>query len=147
VNDLRRYIESNIISDSAHLAEISQTLDEMEGSIASVGRDQLLIGYLAKLLLLVMGEFPDHTHLRAVGQPEHFTLSRVRTLSYTRAAEQQVDLIVSTYLESKDANTLDDSEKQRLWATYRRCMHRRQWVTFVREFRSRHPDEYLRLFG
>lgn len=141
---LEKYIAANVETDRAHLRMIKQRLDSMEKALtprARHSREPLLLRALSELILLLLGDMPDHWDKKTVNRPEYYRLDHRRRLQYYQSRQQKINLILFACRNYQETRLNDDENKQ-----IRIQARKLKGADFLDWFRVNHRETYGKIF-
>lgn len=142
---LQRAVHVNIRStDALHLRQIRTVLDAgISETAAARSTDAALVATvecLIKLVLLLLGGYPDNYARKAVNHDNHWRLDRERTVAYTQTFDQKAAVL----LFKATQGAMDHEQESEVRETYRKTY--RDPVRFLEWFRDRHSSRFKEAF-
>ena len=144
LNELFRYLETNVETDDVHWPMLYSGLD---AAYESLKGEDFWPGYvegITRLALILMGDYPDHRKRKRGRKTEdHYRLSRYRSVQYVQTSNQKLGTLVAAPMLgielSKDAHTA--LREFRDVAGYKVG-----YKEFFRWYRKKYPQDYAAVF-
>lgn len=146
IKSLKNSIEETIIStDSKHLYQLHGILDIWKESVTkSKHFDQLNeanLLYLVKLNFTILGNMPDNWFQSRANKPEHWKLSKYRTICFHQNLEQKVNLIHSLPYDTRYKDKLPKTRE-----LLDKHMELKTNKAFYEWFKTNYKEIYLEIF-